>query len=139
MTLDDIRQRIDAALPIRIPQFDPNTHPAEKVGGLETYLLATAFHRGELVEAWHWLEEVRKKALREWNELTGYEVALPRAGSSRNVTQGDVKAAKRTLRPDLASLLEDCTSLERDLERQIRRLEWDDRAASRSYTLITGS
>lgn len=137
MTLDDIRRRIDAALPVRVPQFDPNTHPAEKVSKLETYLLTTAFHRGELVEAWHWLEEVRKRALSEWNDIQGFEVALP--GSRRNVTQGDVKAAKRTMRPDLARLLEDCTTLERDLERQIRRLEWDDRAASRSYTLITGS
>lgn len=139
MTLEEIRARLKAALPLREPLFDPSAAPVAKVRALEDYLLLTAYHRGELEEALHWLYEAKKTLKREWDDLHGWEMNLPRGATTRNRTQEMVREAKRHTAPELYTSLAECTQLENSILRQIRRLELDDKATSRGYTLITGS
>lgn len=139
MTLEEIRARLLAALPLRIPMFDPNAAPVTKVRALEDYLLKTAHHRGELEEGLHWLYEAKKTLKNQWDDLQGWEMNLPRGATTRNRTQEMMREAKRHTAPELYTSLMECKELEDSILRQIRRLELDDKATSRGYTLITGS
>lgn len=139
MTLDEIRDKLLAALPLREPLFDPNERGGNKVKALEAYLLQTAYHRGELEEALHWLYEAQKTMKRQWEDMEGWEMMLPRGTTTAKRTQDMVRTAKRKVDPALYTSLTECKQLEDSILRQIRRLELDDRAASRGYTLITGS
>lgn len=137
MTLDEIRQKFDAARIIRVPRPDPNLHPREKIQALETYLTDTAFHRGELEDALWWLWTAEGKLLEEWDQIDGYQQFLPTTAKER--TQHAVRQAKRRVKPELYVSLQLCGKLKDGIGRQIRRLELDDRNVSRTYSLATGS
>lgn len=136
MELADIHQRLADALPIRVPQFDPNESPRVKVEALENHLLRCAWHRAELEEALHWAIEAGKLLRRRWDGLQGWEAQL-RAGRSTNE---QVEAAKRTIDPELWDGMQEVRTLIESLRRQIVRLGGTDYdAVSRAYTLISGS
>lgn len=135
MTLEEIRVALMNALPIRIPQFDPNTHPREKVSALEDHILKCAYHRGELEEALHWCIEAGKALKVKWDGVEGYEPMLP-----SRPTKEQVDRAKAKINPDVWAGLQECRSLVESLKRQILRLGGTDYdAASRAYTLMSGS
>lgn len=135
MTIDEIRDALKAAMPLRVPRFDPNTGAREKVEQIEDYMQTAAFHRGELEEALSWLLALGRQLKTEWDGLVGWEAALPRGS---NHTNAQVDAAKRTVRPDLWDALEEARGLAKDIGRHVHRLEFDHDAESRVYTLITG-
>ncbi len=136
MDLEEIKRRLHAALPVRVPLYDPNAPPSQRVRGLEEHLLLCAWHRAELEEALYWTVEAGKALRAEWDGIEGYEVQL----SGSRPTKEQVDGAKRTLKPGLWSSLEDCRALVDSLRRQITRLGGTDYdAVSRAYTLISGS
>src|SRR5436853_5953272 len=137
MTLDEIRAAFDAARVIRIPRFDPNTHGRVKVSALETYINDTAFHRGELEDALWWTWEAERTLRDQWDDVEGYEPFLPSTAKER--TQEAISKAKRRVNPDVYDGLKLCAQLREAIGRQIRRLEKDYDAASRQYSLVTGS
>jgi hypothetical protein len=142
VTIDDARKVLAEAAKLRIPR---RSDEAIKEGGtrvlvekLEEYLLETAYWRGELEEARLHMYDARQLLVQQWSELQGYEAALP-SGAARNPTRDQVIAAKRQMRPDLYSGMEEAKYLIDRLSDQIRRLKDDDAATSRAYTLATGS
>lgn len=137
MTLQEIREVLERSLPLRIPLIDPTSASRERIEALEDYILKTAHMRGDLEEAFHWCVEAGKLLRLEWDGLQGYENALPR---KTTYTKEQVDRAKRTVRPDLWTALQDARTLAVALERQIKRFGGSDyEAASRAYTMLTGS
>jgi hypothetical protein len=135
--LAEIRRRLEVALPIRVPQFDPDMRVAEKIDKLEDHLLLCAWHRGELEEALHWCVEAGKKLRVQWDVVEGHEPGLP--PPSRR-TKDDVDRAKARIAPDLWTSIQECRTLVESLRRQITRLGGTDYdAVSRAYTLISGA
>lgn len=137
MNLQEARQRLDRALPLRIPQFDPNAHPREKVAALADHILTVAYHRAELEEALHWTIEAGKALKLRWDGHVGYEVALPKGG--RHTQEQVSEAKRRTGMGEVWAGLQEARALKEALERQIIRLGGSDYdAASRAYTLLSG-
>jgi hypothetical protein len=134
--LNEIRVRLDTAMKLRVPQFDPNTRAAEKIDRLEDHLLLAAFHRAEVEEALHWAIEAGKRLRDQWDRVEGYEPSLP--PPSRR-TKEDVDRAKARIDPQLWTSIQDCRTLVESLRRQSVRLGGSDYdAVSRVYTLISG-
>lgn len=135
MELAEIRRRLESALPLRIPQFDPNTPPREKISKLEDYILTCAYHRGELEEALHWCLEAGKKLRAQWDDIQGYEVGLP-----TRPTKEQIDLSKRHVAPQIWAGLDEARTLTESIKRQISRLGGSDYdAASRAYTMLSGS
>lgn len=137
MELSEIRQRLEDALPVRIPLIDPSHRkmPRERVEELQDHILKVAWHRAELEEALHWCLEGGKALRRQWDDLQGYQVAL-----GAKATKDDVERAKRELAPQVWTSLEEARTLTESIKRQITRLGGSDYdAASRVYTMLSGS
>lgn len=133
MTVDDARDVLFRSAKLRFPTLK-GLPTGEKVDALEDYLAATAIARGELEEARLHVYEALGMLLDEWDDIEGWE---PLIRASRP-TQEDVRRAKKTLRPDLAAGINSGKRIVARLSDQIARLEHDDKAASREYTIITG-
>lgn len=135
MTLDEIKSKLESAMKVRIPQFDPNLPPREKISKLEDHILLVAWHRGELEEALHWCIEAGKKLRVEWDQVQGYEVGLP-----SRPTKEQIDLSKGRIAPELYASLEQARTLTTSIRRQIDRLGGSDYdAASRAYSLLSGS
>jgi hypothetical protein len=78
VTLEEIKKALHAALPVRVPLYDPNAPPRERIEGLEKHILLVAWHRAELEEALHWAIELGKTLRREWDGVEGHEAAAAR-------------------------------------------------------------
>lgn len=118
-----------------MPAFPEGMASAEKIGALEDHLLETARARGLLEEARLVLEDSYELLDDQWRDVTGYEVYL--RGKPKSTTEID--EAKRQVEPDLFFSRRRCIKLLRQVGNQIRRMERDDAAASRCYTMLTGS
>lgn len=136
MTVERIEQVLLVALKLRIPLFAESFSARSKIDALETYIEKTAWHRGELEEALYWASDAGKVLRQQWDKIEGYQTALRGSGPH---TKDQVNEAKRTMQPDTWEGIQDARKLCDDIGRQIRRLELDFQAASRSYSLITGS
>lgn len=136
MNVDDITAYLNDASQLRIPKFDPEESPGLKIAALEDYMLKVSYHRGDLEQAIGWVLEAKHDARRMLDDVQGWEVHVPR-GSQR--TQEQVLDAKRKIAPQAFNILRDADYFLKRLERQVRRLEHDNDAVSRAYTLITGS
>lgn len=134
MDTDDIRQVLHRNAALRFPRLK-GLATGEKVEAIEDYLVDTAIARGELEHARLVVHEALGVLLDEWDDLEGWEVLL----KANRPTQDDVRRAKKTVRPELHDAINDAKRLVARLSDQISRLEQDDKAASRSYTIITGS
>jgi hypothetical protein len=135
VTLDEIKSKLESAMKVRIPQFDPNLPPREKISKLEDHILLVAWHRGELEEALHWCIEAGKKLRVEWDQVQGYEVGLP-----SRPTKEQIDLSKGRIAPELYASLEQARTLTTSIRRQIDRLGGSDYdAASRAYSLLSGS
>jgi hypothetical protein len=135
VTLEEIRATLHAAMPLRVPLFDPNTRGQEKISALEDHLLRCAYHRGELEEALFWAVEAGKALKAQWDGVEGHEALL----RGNRPTKEQVDAARRQIAPDVWKGLDECRSLVESLRRQIVRLGGTDYdAVSRAYTLMSG-
>jgi hypothetical protein len=131
VTIQEIRRRLEAALPIRVPLFNPNLQGREKVEQLEDYLAQTAWHRAELEEALYWAWETDKPLRETWEGLQGWQNLLPREQRSKPTAKA-VAEAKRQIDGATYDAL-------RDLKLLIKRLTLDDANTSRRYSLLSGS
>jgi hypothetical protein len=138
VTIQEIRRRLEAALPIRVPLFNPNLQGREKVEQLEDYLAQTAWHRAELEEALYWAWETDKPLRETWEGLQGWQNLLPREQRSKPTAKA-VAEAKRQIDGATYDALRDLKLLIDGLERQIKRLTLDDANTSRRYSLLSGS
>lgn len=135
MDLNEVRERLESALPLRIPLLDPNAAPRERIEALEDYILKCAWHRGELEEALYWTIEAGKVLRMKWDRVQGFQVAV--RGS--RPTKEQIDQAKAEIDPDTYAALTEARTLVEHLKRQIQRLGGSDYdAASRAYTLLSG-
>ena len=138
MTLSEIKRILLQATEVRIPKFDPNTQAGIKVTGLENYIALTAYTRSDLERSLYWIWEAEKALRDRWDAVEGYEHIARSLRTGKDVTQENIKEAKRQIDPETYGALRDCLHIKEHLGRQIRRLEKDFEAASRMYTLMTG-
>jgi hypothetical protein len=110
-----------------------------KVQALENYISETAWHRGELQRALYWLDEADKVLRDQWDDLEGWLPLAQARKTGKEVTQEDIRQAKRQVDRALYEALRETRHLKEHLGAQIRRLEKDYEAASRVYTLLTGA
>lgn len=142
MNLDEIRATIADALPLRVPRFTAETPPKERVGALEDYLLGSAYMRGELIEARHWLRELEDALRQQIGELEGWEVMLPGRGAkpAGNPSKAHIQEAKQRAAPALFAAGREARKLLASVDDQIDRFEFEDKfVISRAYTFISGS
>jgi hypothetical protein len=136
MDLIEVKRRLESALPLRIPLYDPNAEPRERITQLEDHILKVAWHRAELEEALYWTMEAGKVLRARWDGVRGYEVAV--RGS--RPTKEQIEAAKAEIDPDTYGALTEARFLVESLKRQIIRLGGSDfDAASRAYTMLNGA
>jgi hypothetical protein len=138
VTVQEIRARLEKALPIRVPLFNPNLQGREKVEQLEDYLAQTAYHRAELEEALYWAWETDKPLRDRWDGVQGWQNLLPRDQKGKPTAKA-VAEAKRQIDAATYDALRDLKTLIDALERQIKRLTLDDANTSRRYSLLSGS
>lgn len=142
MNINEIRDTLAQALPLRVRRFDPDVPPREKVSRLEDYLLESAEHRGALVEARHWLREAEDVMRREIAALDGWEVFLPGRGAkpAGNPSKAHIEEAKERAAPALFDAAREVRKLRGSIDDQIDRLEFEAQfVISRAYTFISGS
>jgi hypothetical protein len=139
MTLEEIQQTIADALPMRVPHFDADTPPRERVSKLEDYLLASAEQRGALIEARHWLRELEDNLRDQIDSLQGWQAMLQ--GSPRKVrTKTEIQQAKQAAAPALFSAGRVARKLRGSVDDQIDRFAFEDQfVISRAYSMISGS
>lgn len=143
--LDECREVLRAVSLVKMPNLRERPGDEElpsgmsfgtwKIDQLESYLLETAIARQEAHLARLVVQESLDVLQGKWDDIEGWEVELPSGGRR---TQGDVVDAKRRIDPDLYSSIQTGKRLVDRLGEQIKRLEKDDAATSRVYTIITG-
>lgn len=131
----EIQESLHTVAALRFPTFEQDVQPREKIDGLEAYLLQTAVARDVLEEARITLEDAYELIDEEWLKVAGYEVYL----RGKPKSQVDIDEAKRQAEPTLFFSRRRCQKLLRQIGNQVRRLEKDDAACSRAYTMLTGS
>jgi hypothetical protein len=131
----DIQQSIHDCARLRMPEFPQDVAPREKIETLESYMLETAVARGVLEDGRITLEDAYEEIDATWLKLTGYEPYL----RGKPKSQVEIDEAKREVDPDLFYSRRRCQKLLRQIGNQVRRLEKDDAACSRAYTMLTGS
>lgn len=137
MELQEIRTRLEDAIQIRMPRFDPNSGPRDKISGLEDYMNLVAVKRAELEEALFWTWEAKKLIKDQWDGIEGWEPMLGRS-ERQKPTKEAIASAKRQVNGQVYEAYREVNGLTEMIGRQIRRLELDQDAASRIYTLIVG-
>jgi len=144
MKIEDIKMALAIALPMRPPTFPLQNGnlplaPAEKVAALEDYLLESAHQAAELEEALHWLDALVAHFQAQIDQITGYEVALPRKTRDR-LTKDDILQAKRVVSPTAFDAGAEAKQLRTSVLRQIERLRFEEQwVVSRAYTMIAGT
>ncbi len=116
------------AAALRFPNLS-ELHGSERVEALTDHIVETANVRGEL-------EELRLEANVELLRISQQFARMPTAGRNRAATD----EAKRAAAPELAAEQEHSRWIVARCTEQINRLGGSDYdAASRAYTLLTGS
>lgn len=137
MTPAEIREALHRAARIRPTRFHKDMTLQARVDAVEDYLNLTAVARGELEEARLYAASALHDLGIEWEDIEGWEIHLRR--NSDRTTQDDIRRAKREIRPDLHDGIREAKFLIARLSEQIHRLEVDDKNASRTFTVLTGS
>jgi len=137
MTIEEIEQVLHAAAAVRFPRIDKDAGLTFQVEQVQDHLVETAVQRGQLEEARLFAYDALYVLRDEWDELPteSYEEFLV----SRRPTNVQVEMAKAVVRDDLHVGIKRAKRLIDRLTDQIKRLELDDKAASRAYTMLTGS
>lgn len=134
MTIEDIRAALTTAGAVRFPSVMKTENLSNQIETVQDYLILTAQTRGDLelarLHAWAAHDLLRE----QWDDLYGYQNLI-----EGKRTLAAVHRAKAAARPDLARGLQTSKYLIERLTEQIKRLEIDDKAASRVYTMLTGS
>ncbi len=135
MTLDEIRDVLDRAAAMRMPQRHPDDGRAKFIDDLTDYILKCAEMRGELIEARTAMELSVELLEDKWARIEGWQ-----ALAGAKPTQAAIEEAKRSIDPETWQGIRDGKRLIERLTVQVKRLTGmaDDEAASRVYTLLTG-
>jgi hypothetical protein len=106
--------------------------PRERIELLEDHYVECATARQGLEEAALWMQDAVKRLEDQWDAIEGWQTAMG-AGEK---TQKAIVAAKRTLKPDLYDGIREGKWLADKCRTQVKRLERDEDAVSRLYTML---
>ena len=141
MEIEKIQATVGWALSLRAPKWEQNNGrvaPATKIAALEDYLLESAYCAADLEEALWWLDGRLNDFQRQIDQMTGYEVALPRKTRDR-ITKDDILHAKRIIDPATFDAGAEAKLLRQTILRQIERLRFEEQwVVSRAYSMISG-
>lgn len=137
MTVESIRLAIYQAADLTMPRLDPKGSLSANVELVQGYLIETAIARSMLERARLYAHDALGVIRDQWD-------AIPRDAyvnhlNGARTTNLQLDAAKAVVEPELADSIRTVKRLIDRLTDQIKRLELDDRAASRIYTMLTGS
>lgn len=136
----ELPECLKTALGLRMPVFRREPHPdaaspAERIRQMEEYIQITGYWEGELnEERVKWLAD-KEPLRREWGEIPESEWGHLR----RTRTETAVDQAKRQVRPELYTKIQDCDWMVKRLTEEVGRMGREYDRASRVYSLITGS
>ena len=135
MQLEEIREVLDRATKMRMPQRHPDDGRALFIEQLTDYILKVAEMRGELLEARMHMEFAVELLDDKWAQVQGWQ-----ALAGAKPTQAAIEEAKRQIDPETWQGIRDGRRMIERLTVQVKRLAGmaDDEAASRVYTLLTG-
>lgn len=133
--LNKIITNLRNASALIVPIFGEDTSTAGKIERLESHLLDTARWRAVMEADRYVLEEDWEEIDDLWRNVTGFEIYL----NGKPKSQEDITEAKRQVDPDLFSRRRTAIKLIGQVRKQIHRMEKDDAAVSRAYTMLTGS
>lgn len=137
--LNGAKERLFEASRVRVPVFDQDESPGNKIAKLEDFALKAARWRASLEEARLWLSEAHHELTVQWAMIEGWEVHAPGGKKRKDMTKDDITEAKRLTSPGLWRDISDTKHVIAQLSNQIRRLEKDEDRVSRIYTFITGN
>jgi hypothetical protein len=126
------RERLDAAAQLRMPRLTRQQGTRERLDLLEDYMLETAWHRAELIEARLQVHEQLHTLKDSWDHLDGWQAL------KRTKTETAVEDAKRQVNPKLYDGIKDAEWLIARLSEQVDRLDREATICSRAYTFATG-
>lgn len=137
---ETVREHLRDTGIVMLPRFQEEGQPElstnQKVELLTDHALLCARWRAVLELDRLVVEDDLHDWRQEWEEMPGWETLLVKRG--REVTQNDIRTAKRKTNPDLYRAIADAQHLARQLETAVRRLEKDEERGSRLYTFLTG-
>lgn len=138
MTPEEARQTLYCAAQLRFPsgrnEEGDKLAPRERIESLEDHYVECAMSRQALEEAALWMQDGVKVLEDKWDNIEGWQTAL----GSGEKTQKAIVAAKRTIDPETYDGIREGKWLVDKLHRQAKRLERDEEAVSRLYTMQTG-
>lgn len=138
MTVQEVRQVLYRAAQLRFPsgkdEEGRKLAPRERVESLEDHYVECAMSRQALEEAALWMQDGVKGLEDKWDAIEGWQTVMG-AGEK---TQKAIVAAKRTIDPETYKGIREGKWLVDKLHRQAKRLERDEEAVSRLYTMQTG-
>lgn len=147
--LAEIRSNLQVAARLRIPplyddlvppdeRFDPakpaRLSPQVRIESYEDFIVKAGTYRGELEENLLTVQASVKDLEDEWEAIEGWETLVDPADK----TQRASVEAKRKLKPDVYTGIREGKWLADKLRVQVKRLEQDEGAVSRLYTMLTG-
>lgn len=135
MDLPEIRSVLYSAARLRMPRRDPDAALGYNIEQIEDYLTDTAIHRGALEEARLYAADALDGLVDQLAEVEGWEVYMAKGAKSMAAED----RARALAAPRTAAGIREARRLIDRLSKQIARLEIDDKAASRRYTMMTGS
>lgn len=128
-----VREVLYQAAGLTFPRLRDQS-PQQKISALEDHYVECAISRQALGEAALWMADAVKRLEDAWDAIEGWQTLVPPGDK----TQKGVVAAKRKLDPDTYSGIREGKWLVDKLRGQVARLERDEEAASRLYTMMTG-
>jgi len=129
----EVREALYQAAKLTFPRLR-DLSPEAKVAAIEDHYVACAISRQALEEAALWMQDAVKRLEDAWDAIEGYRTLIPPGDK----TQKGVVAAKRQIDPKTYEGIREGKWLVDKLKTQVRRLERDEEAASRLYTMMTG-
>jgi hypothetical protein len=135
VTYQEIQEQLHAIAKLRMPEWGEETPIKEKIEGLEDHLMETARARQMLEEARLIMEDSYETIADQWDQVEGWEMYL----HGKPKTQVEIDEAKRQVNGELFFSRRRAIKLIRQIGHQIKRLEKDDAACSRVYTMLTGA
>lgn len=136
--LEAVEEKLRLASRLRVPVFDRLAEPRYSLRSLTEemaeFMLLSAFQAGGLHELRIDVRCALEDAMREWEQLAGWE--MMRQGK----TDSSREEAKKQHSPELWDSIAALKRLVRALSEEIERLNRDaEKAVSRAYTILTGT
>lgn len=138
MTVAEARANLfRIAQDVRVPELKAEGRwksASEQIELLQDHMVSCSLARAVLEEGWLFVTEGVKSLEDRWDGIEGWQMAV----TQNKPAQKAIVEAKRKLEPDVYRGIRDGKWLADKLRVQIKRLERDEEACSRIYSMLSG-